>query len=203
MTCVDSHAHVVAGGSCAGCGLPIQMAGPLPSTGDTPPWRAPPFADLDASAACRAADGATHVPSHALGTCTGCSAVLEAAGDERRPDLVVRVMLFEDLTALGDADTLSAAGTVAYGLAVEGAAHGVSLAEHWTVDVAWPVAQAAADWVTGPGLDHLAAGAGSLADGVLDQASATFDAFWATAVTGGAIDRPRPSRSGLHPRRPA
>ncbi len=75
------HAYVVAGGTCAACGLPVQASGPLLSGEDGPAWMGPPFADPSASAACRGNGGGPHTPGHAVGTCTCCSAGLDALGD--------------------------------------------------------------------------------------------------------------------------
>lgn len=77
----EDHAYVVAGGTCAACGLPVQASGPLPATGDAPAWFAPPFGDPTTSAACRGNGGGPHAPAHAVGTCTSCSAGLDALGD--------------------------------------------------------------------------------------------------------------------------
>jgi hypothetical protein len=75
--CSPGHAWVVAGGNCAGCGLPVQASGPLGDAGE-PGWLAPPFADPATSAACRHNDGGPHAPAHAFGTCTSCSTTVEA-----------------------------------------------------------------------------------------------------------------------------
>jgi hypothetical protein len=86
MSCVTHHEHVVASGTCAACGLPVQLTGPLPPLGNDHDgqgegllWLAPPFGDLDASAICRAT-GDLHTVEHAVGACCGCSALLEAVG---------------------------------------------------------------------------------------------------------------------------
>lgn len=88
MSCVTHHEHVVASGTCAACGLPVQLTGPLPPPGNDHGqaegllWLAPPFGDLEASATCRAT-GDLHTVNHARGACTCCSARVEAVGDPR------------------------------------------------------------------------------------------------------------------------
>ena len=73
--CATGHAWVVAGGTCAACGLPVQASGPLDANAE-PGWLAPPFADPATSATCR--HGGPHAPDHAQGTCTSCSTTVEA-----------------------------------------------------------------------------------------------------------------------------
>ena len=78
--CATGHAWVVAGGTCAGCALPVQASGALDDT-SAPGWLAPPFADPATSATCRI-DGGPHAPLYALGTCTACSTTVEAAATD-------------------------------------------------------------------------------------------------------------------------
>lgn len=70
--CTDDHGHVVAGGTCRACGLPVMLSGPLPAAGECPQWCAPPFGDPSAAARCRVT-GEGHQVADAQGTCTVCS----------------------------------------------------------------------------------------------------------------------------------
>jgi hypothetical protein len=83
-SCVTGHGHVVASGTCAACGLPVLLTGPLPDdgleVGEGPLWLAPPFDDPDAAATCRTT-GDLHTVEHAKGACVTCSACLEAIED--------------------------------------------------------------------------------------------------------------------------
>ena len=117
-------------------------------------------------------------------------------------------MTFDDLaTFASDPAVTETVGTVAWTFAAEAAGNAAALAEHCAT-TAGPAARACADWAAGPGLDHLATGAGAAADGLLDTISFAFDGIWATVEGAGrpidatgrqrrhtghpqAIDRPR------------
>jgi hypothetical protein len=81
--CLAVHDRVVASGTCVGCGLPVQLTGPIgPEAGAELVWLAVPFLDIERAATCRTT-GDLHVVEHARGACTGCSAVVEAVKDPK------------------------------------------------------------------------------------------------------------------------
>lgn len=79
-TCTTGHDRVVASGTCAACGLPVQLTGPIEPTGAELVWLALPFVDLERAAVCRTT-GDLHVVEHARGACVGCSTCVEAVQD--------------------------------------------------------------------------------------------------------------------------
>ena len=122
-------------------------------------------------------------------------------------------MTFDEFaTHASDPAVLDTAGTVAWTFAAEAAGNAAALAET-AAATAGPATRACLDWAAGPGLDHLATGAGAAADGLLDGIAYLFDGIWATVdvaaagrpveATGrqlrhtghpAAIDRPRRTR---------
>lgn len=86
--CLAGHDRVVASGTCAACGLPVQLTGPIePETLDDLTWLAVPFLDVEQAAVCRTT-GDLHVVEHAKGACTGCSTSIEAVRDPEGGGLV-------------------------------------------------------------------------------------------------------------------
>ena len=98
-------------------------------------------------------------------------------------------MSFDEFaTYATDPAVLDTAGTMAWAFAAEAAGHAAALAETGAA-MAGPATRACLDWAAGPGLDHLATGAGTVADGLLDTISFAFDGIWAT-VDAAAAGRP-------------